>query len=323
MSEISNPQGGAETTSIGELEPSDPASTPHPAKTPAVDCISDTLQEGVKVIIGAHRAPPRRLKSLLHGTPGGHPLHPALTDVPLGAWVLAALFDVIWLVAPGANAWAARGAEVLAAAGVVAALASIATGLADWSDTYGAERATGLYHGSLNTLATLLYIASFVLRLLVGSGESLPGAIVGFVGLIVVMYAAYLGGDMVFAKGTGVNHTAWEPAGEDYEVALPVTALAERQLQRVMVSGVPVVILRAGDRYHAISATCTHAGGPLDEGELQQTPQGDVVVQCPWHGSRFRMRDGAALTGPATIAQPRYDVRVRDGQIELKRIGGH
>ena len=65
---------------------------------------------------------------------------------------------------------------------------------------------------------------------------------------------------------------------------------------------------------YAIAATCTHAGGPLDEGELQ-----GEVVQCPWHGSRFRMRDGKPITGPATFAQPRYDVRVRDGMIQLRR----
>jgi nitrite reductase/ring-hydroxylating ferredoxin subunit len=85
-------------------------------------------------------------------------------------------------------------------------------------------------------------------------------------------------------------------------------------LRRVEVAGVPVVLLKLGEKYFAIAATCTHAGGPLDEGELQ----GDVV-QCPWHGSRFRMRDGKVLTGPATFAQPRYDVRVRDGIIELKQ----
>jgi nitrite reductase/ring-hydroxylating ferredoxin subunit len=81
-----------------------------------------------------------------------------------------------------------------------------------------------------------------------------------------------------------------------------------------MVAGVPVVLLKMGDKYSAIAATCSHAGGPLDEGALQ----GDVV-ECPWHGSRFRMRDGKPLTGPATFAQPRYDVRVRNGMIELRR----
>lgn len=176
------------------------------------------------------------------------------------------------------------------------------------------ERTVGLYHGSLNALALVLYIISAALRLGTSTGESVLGAILGFVGIIIVLVAAYLGGDMVFGKGTGVNHTAWEAAGDGYEAVMPVDEMEERVLRRVVVAGVPVVLLKLGERYYAIAATCSHAGGPLDEGELQ----GDVV-QCPWHGSRFRMRDGKAVTGPATFAQPRYEVRVQEGMIELKR----
>ena len=130
--------------------------------------------------------------------------------------------------------------------------------------------------------------------------------------------AAYLGGEMVFTKGTGVNHTAWEAASDDYQAVMPLEQVEENKLYRVMVSGVPVILLRQGLQCYAISATCPHAGGPLDEGTLK-----DDVVECPWHGSRFRMRDGRVLTGPATVNAPRYDVRVRDGQIEVKRAGNH
>jgi nitrite reductase/ring-hydroxylating ferredoxin subunit len=122
----------------------------------------------------------------------------------------------------------------------------------------------------------------------------------------------------VFTLGTAVNHTAWEAAADDYVPVLPLAEAAEDRLYRVTVAGVPVVLLRAGERFFAISATCPHAGGPLDEG-----PLADGVVECPWHGSRFRLRDGRVLTGPATVDAPRYDVRVRDGQIELRRAGGH
>lgn len=277
--------------------------------------ISDALQRGIKAVIGANHAPPRRFRTLLNGTWLGHPLHPAITDVPIGAWLLAAILDIVWLVAPTAGAWGARGAELAVIVGVVAALGAAVTGMADWSDTYGAERTVGLYHGSLNVLALVLYVVSAVLRLTTGTGESVAGAILGFVGLAVVLVAAFLGGDMVFGKGTNVNHTAWEAGGEEYEAVLPVAEMPERALHRVVVAGVPVVLLKHGENYYAISATCSHAGGPLDEGELQ----GGDVVQCPWHGSRFRMRDGKPLTGPATFAQPRYDVRVRAGMIELRR----
>jgi nitrite reductase/ring-hydroxylating ferredoxin subunit/uncharacterized membrane protein len=292
-----------------ETAPTSPA--PPPSLT---DRISDGLQNAVKAVIGSNRKPPRRFKTLLHGTWLGHPLHPAITDVPIGAWLLAVIFDIVWLVSPAANVWAARGAEVAVIVGILGAIGAAVTGLADWSDSYGAERTVGLYHAGLNSLALILFIISAALRLGTVDGGSVAGVALDIVGLVSVLVAAYLGGDMVFDKGVAVNHTAWEAGGDDFEAALPVADLPEHALRRVMVAGVPVVLLKMGDKYSAIAATCSHAGGPLDEGALQ----GDVV-ECPWHGSRFRMRDGKPLTGPATFAQPRYDVRVRNGMIELRR----
>jgi nitrite reductase/ring-hydroxylating ferredoxin subunit/uncharacterized membrane protein len=286
-----------------------------PIASPALaDRISDALQNVIKAVIGSNRKPPRRFKSLLNGTWLGHPLHPAITDVPIGAWLLALIFDIVWLISPSVNGWAARGAEGLVLIGILAAVGAALTGLADWSDSYGAERTVGLYHAGLNSLALVLYIISFVLRLGAPTGESVGAAIIGFLGVASVLVAAYLGGDMVFGKGTGVNHTAWQEGSHEYAPVLPVAEMPENTLRRVEVAGVPVVLLKSRGKYFAIAATCSHAGGPLDEGELQ----GDVV-QCPWHGSRFRMRDGKALTGPATFAQPRYDVQVRDGMIHLKQ----
>jgi nitrite reductase/ring-hydroxylating ferredoxin subunit/uncharacterized membrane protein len=281
---------------------------------PVTERVSDALQQGIKALLGSNRQPPRQFKTLLHGTWLGHPLHPAITDVPIGAWLLAGLFDVLWLASPTQNSWAARGAEWLVIVGIVGALGAAVTGMADWSDTYGAERTVGLYHGALNSLALALFIISVALRLTVDTAMSVPAAILGFVGIATVLVAAYLGGDMVFGKGAGVNHTAWEAAPEDYVSVLPVDQLSDHTLRRVMVADAPVILLKANETYYAIAATCTHAGGPLDEGELQ-----GEVVQCPWHGSRFRMQDGKPITGPATFAQPSYDVRIREEIIQLRR----
>ncbi|MFI5278007.1 MAG: Rieske 2Fe-2S domain-containing protein [Ktedonobacterales bacterium] len=307
MREVSH-EGADDTATNVNPQPTEP--------TPSLtDRISDSLQNVIKAVIGSNRQPPRRLKSLLNGTWLGHPLHPALTDVPIGAWLLAVILDIIWLVAPAAQSWAGRGAEVAVIVGVLGAVAAAVTGLADWSDTYGAERTVGLLHAALNTLALVLFIISAALRLGASDGASVAAITLDFIGLISVLAAAYYGGDMVFDKGTAVNHTAWEAGAEEFEPALAVADLPEHTLRRVTVAGIPVVVLKTGERYFAIAATCTHAGGPLDEGELQA---GDVV-QCPWHGSRFRLRDGKPLTGPATIAQPRYETRVRDGMLELRR----
>lgn len=298
-------------------ETSASSETPNPPQ-PFLERFSDSAQHVIQDVIGSNRKPPRLFKSLLHGTWLGHPLHPVITDVPIGSWIITALFDIIWLVSSASIVWAARGAEIIVGVGILGALSAAATGLADWSDTYGSERRVGLNHAIFNLSALVLYIVSFVLRLTQPSGNSIAGAIIGFVGLAAVLYSAYLGGEMVFTKGVSVNHTAWEGGSDDYEAVLPVESVEENKLYRVMASGVAVVLLRQGMQFYAISATCPHAGGPLDEGTLQ----GDVV-QCPWHGSRFRMRDGRVLTGPATTKAPRYDVRVRNGQIEVKRVGEH
>ncbi|HZU67897.1 MAG TPA: Rieske 2Fe-2S domain-containing protein [Ktedonobacteraceae bacterium] len=297
-----------------------PVSVPESSapRQPFAERFSDSLQHLIQVVVGSQRKPPRRLKSFLNGTWFGHPLHPVITDVPVVAWILAAVFDIIWLISPASNTWAAYGAFVAVITGLLGALGAIATGLTDWSDTYGSERRIGLNHAIFNAIATILYLISFVLRLLAGPGDTIASAIPGFVGLVSLIYAAYLGGEMVFSKGTGVNHTAWEVGSEDYEAVLPLASVEENRLYRVMVAGTAVVLLRRGTQLSAISATCPHAGGPLDEGTLD----GDVV-ECPWHGSRFCMRDGRVLTGPATVNAPRYDVRVRDGQIEIKRSGDH
>jgi nitrite reductase/ring-hydroxylating ferredoxin subunit/uncharacterized membrane protein len=317
MSDESNSQ-----SNVVSLSTNDPISEAAPsteaASQPFAERLSDQLQRIIGVLIGSNRKPPRRFKSFLNGTWFGHPLHPVLTAIPVGGWVMAAIFDVIWLISPVTFAWAARGAEVAVIFGILGALGAAGTGFADWSDTYGSERRVGLNHAIYNSSALLLYIVSLVLRLTQNSGDSIAAAIIGFVGLCAMSYAAYLGGEMVFTKGTNVNHTAWEAGGDNFEGVMPAEQVEENKLYRVVVSGVPVVLLRQGMQFYAISATCSHAGGPLDEGHLE----GDVV-QCPWHGSRFCVRDGRVLTGPATANAPRYDVRIQNGQVEARRAGSH
>lgn len=299
---------------------SETPASPEPANPPQslLERLADSTQQFIQVVVGSHRKPPRRFKSLLNGTWLGHPLHPVMIVVPIGSWLLTALLDLIWLASPASVVWAARGAEIIVGVGILGALGAVAAGLTDWSDADGAVHRIGFIHAIFNSSAVLLYIVSFVLRLTQPAGNSVPGAILGFIGAGCIIYAATLGGEMVFVKGQGVNHTAWESGSEDYEAVLPVESVAENKLYRVMASGVPVVLLRQGLQFYALSATCPHAGGPLDEGELQ----GDVV-QCPWHGSRFRLRDGRVLTGPATSRAARYEVRVSHGQVELKRVSEH
>jgi uncharacterized membrane protein len=108
------------------------------------------------------------LKTLLSGTWLGHPLHPVLTDIPIGAWTLAVLFDLIYIF--GHHGVTSRvGANVAIVVGIVAALATALTGYNDWAETFDRERRVGLAHGLLNFTAVILYVIAIIIRLAAGT----------------------------------------------------------------------------------------------------------------------------------------------------------
>ena len=271
---------------------------------------SDGMQKFVGGTFKVGGSPMRWLKNLAHGTAFGHPVHPAATDIPVGAWLGTLIFDIIWL-ATGQPSGMATASNVLLIIGLVGAVLSILTGTTDWNDTYGKERRVGIAHGIVNTLATLVYVVALVLRL---TGNQFTGFIISTIGLVILLLGAYLGGELVFGKGTQVNHTAWQETPEDFVAVAEEAAVEEGKLHRAEANGTPVLLVRLKGTIYAIAATCTHAGGPLDEGTLE----GDVVA-CPWHGSRFCVRDGEVRGGPATFPQVRFETRVREGHVEVRR----
>jgi nitrite reductase/ring-hydroxylating ferredoxin subunit len=196
--------------------------------------------------------------------------------------------------------------------GLVGATGAAVTGVTDWSDLDGTDRRIGFLHGLLNGSITLANLLSFILRL---AGKRRAGIALSTAGYMASLFTAYLGGELVYAKGIGVNHVAWEGGSDDFVAVIDERDLVDGKLTRVDASGIPAVLLKQGARIYAIGATCTHLAGPLDEGTLE----GDVV-QCPWHGSRFCLRDGSVVNGPAVYAEPTFAVRVRDGRVELRRL---
>lgn len=87
----------------------------------------------------------------------------------------------------------------------------------------------------------------------------------------------------------------------------------DRAMHCVEVDGTSLALFAHDGHYTALDNRCTHQGGPLCEGELE-----DGVVECPWHGARFDVESGAAQAPPAPEGVSTYEVRVRENRIEVK-----
>jgi nitrite reductase/ring-hydroxylating ferredoxin subunit len=113
--------------------------------------------------------------------------------------------------------------------------------------------------------------------------------------------------------GLAVDHTVFDALPDEWTPTDPVAAWSDDEPRRVTAGGVDVVVARHRGIWHGLDARCSHAGGPLDEGRVE-----DGCIECPWHGSRFRLDDGSVARGPAFAGQPVVDVRVRDDVIEVR-----
>jgi nitrite reductase/ring-hydroxylating ferredoxin subunit/uncharacterized membrane protein len=270
--------------------------------------LADRLQSMLSNMAAAAGPTGQRAEDVLHGRWLGHPLHPALVNVPIGAWTVAAALDAIEEVS--GNRDLGSGADAAIAVGLVGALGAAVTGIADWRHTEGQGRRAGLAHGLLNTGALALYTASLILR---RCKARRAGRGLATLGYLVANASAYLGGHLVFNEQIGVDHTADQQPPQVFVPVLSEAELSENTLRRVMANGMPVLLLRRGERIYAIAETCSHLGGPLAEGKLE-----DLSVICPWHGSRFALDGGEVLNGPSTYPQPCFETRVRHGQIEVR-----
>ncbi len=243
------------------------------------------------------------VKDALSGTWLDHPLHPMLTDLPIGFWTSAWVLDIV------GGERDRDAARRLVGAGVLCALPAALTGAADWSDTEGASRRVGVVHAIVNSSALVLYAGSWIAR---RRGRDRQGVALSWAGATFATVGGFLGGHLVAALGVGVDHTAFEEAIGAWTAVAKLDHLSE-QPTRVEVNGTAVLLHRHDDAVNAIAATCPHRGAPLDEG----TVDGDVVI-CPWHGSRFCLLDGSLLGGPSPTGVVSYETRVRGGNVEIR-----
>lgn len=261
--------------------------------------------------LGRARGP---VVDVLHGTWLGHPLHPALTDVPLGSWTAALALDAADLAGGGRREpGLAEAARTCTGLGLLGASASVVTGLVDWQHTHEGARRVGVVHGLMSTTATGLQLASWHQR---RRGRTARGRVLGLTGWAVIVASAALGGALSYRHGIGGDHADRSLAPRTFTDALAVAALEEGRPTRADVDGVRLVLLRGDDgAVRAFGEMCPHLEGPLSEGWV--TREGLV---CPWHGSCFSLEDGAVVHGPATAPLPRFETRLRGGRVQVRRV---
>jgi nitrite reductase/ring-hydroxylating ferredoxin subunit/uncharacterized membrane protein len=257
--------------------------------------------------LGALFHPIRPIQNFLNGTWLGHPVHSAVTDVPIGALTVSIVADLIGqpLVA-----------DVALLVGVVAMVASAVTGAADYAELDGTARLRATVHSTIMVVALLVDAASLLIRSGNPPDRLLP-ILAAAGGYLLVTLGAEIGGDLVYLIGTHVNRHAWRGAGTKWiKLELGEHADIPEGGPTKLKAGInDLAVVRNGERILAVHAQCAHAGGPLAEGTLV----GDAI-QCPWHGSRFRLADGHVVRGPAMYDQPAYEVRRAEaGGWEVRR----
>jgi nitrite reductase/ring-hydroxylating ferredoxin subunit/uncharacterized membrane protein len=274
---------------------------------PFLDKVSDAVQPEVQKAVNAGGTTAR---NVLDGVWLEAPLHPVLTDVPIGSWTAALVFDGLD-VATGKRP-IRHAADASVALGTAGAVGAAITGLSDWRYLSGGSRRMGVAHGLLNTIGLVFSVASLVLR---ATGHRNAGRLTFLTGYSINGMAAHLGGELSYHYGLRVDRNVFEDAGPDEFVAvLDEAELAQDEMRRVEVAGAGVLLSRSsGGEVCAIAATCNHFSGPLEQGERE----GDTVV-CPWHNSRFDLCSGQVIDGPAVFPQSRYETRSREGKIEVK-----
>src|SRR3954471_4247594 len=272
--------------------------------------VEEKIQKAIDKALYANGNPAaQKARNFLNGTWLGEPLHVVLTDVPIGAWTVAMVFDALEMI--NSRYEFARAADTSVAIGLAGAAGAAITGVTDWSDVDPPARRLGLIHGLLNVGATALFATSLIMRKKKARNEGRGFAALGYA---LMSFSAHLGGKLVYEHRVGVDRTSGATFPENFTAVLPESNLPDNTPTRAMYQGVPILLVRRGERLFAMAETCSHFSGPLSEGKLE----GDSIV-CPYHSSRFALEDGRVLNGPAVHPQPCLEARARNGVIEVRR----
>ena len=179
-----------------------------------------------------------KLRNFFHGTWLGHPLHPVITDVPIGAWSAAVVLDAYELVTGDDRL--APGADMAVSVGLVGAAGAALSGLNDWNYTSGKPKRVGALHAITNIVATACYLGSWWQR---RNGCRTAGITSAFAGYAISAVGAYLGGHLVYNERMGVNH-APEELPEKFVPVMKESDLPDDKMVKADADGVPVLVVK-------------------------------------------------------------------------------
>lgn len=250
-----------------------------------------------------------------------HPIHPILVAFPIGLWTTSFIFDLIGK-ASGELLYISASFYMIVAGCVAAALAAV-PGAIDLFGTIppkSSAKRRGYLHGSLNTLALLLFIWTAWRRggpIGVVDGLSI---LISLVAVVLIGISGWLGGTLVYRNQIGVDHR-YANAGRYKQRTLdnwdrPVcnqAELGDGQMMLAIIDGQRIAVGRCNSGLFAFADHCTHKGGQLSDGALV-----GCTVQCPWHGSQFDLQTGRVVAGPAQEKIRMYQTEVRGGEVYIR-----
>lgn len=280
-----------------------------------LDTISDQIQPLVNKAFAETGEGGRIAKDLLSGVWLGHPLHPVLTDVPIGAWTMSSIFDALSIMLGGDEALD-RAADISLGVGIVGAVGAAVSGISDWGDTYQETRRMGMAHALANTVGLGLNLCSLAARARAGKrGNRGFARALSFSGFAVSGLAAYVAGELIYNLGQSINRNAWTEGPKKFTDVASLDELTPDKMQHFEVGGNDVIVVSHDDGVHVMGGICSHAGCPLWKGKLE-----GHTITCQCHGSEFDITDGSIIHGPATAPMPTYESRKYDGRLQIRAV---
>lgn len=266
-----------------------------------------------------HAVKPIRMRSKAHLK--SHPLHPMLIPFPLAFFTGTFLFDILGYINNNFSFW--QTGSYLQIAGVGFALLAAVPGIIDYTYTVppkSSAKKRAATHGLLNVINVLLQAGVWFYR---RGNDDMPMLVLVLeaAGLALLVIAGWMGGTLVYRNQIGVdqryaNAGKWNEAYIDetsgkIKVAT-VDELKENSMKLLHLNGKRIVLAKTEEGFAAFDDRCPHKGGSLAGGSIMCG-----TVQCPWHGSQFKVKDGSVTAGPAKEKIDVYNVMVQGNDVYL------